>query len=56
MKILIVVDSHFKEYGGPHTAISQKIEFLNKNNIKNKLIYNRTNNFVFNLDLESPPI
>ena len=52
MKILIVVDSHFKEYGGPHTAISQKIEFLNKNNIKNKLIYNRTNNFVFNLDLE----
>jgi len=52
MKILIVVDSHFKEYGGPHTAISQKIEFLNKKNIKNKLIFKRTNNFIFNLDLE----
>ena len=28
MKILIVVESHFKEYGGPYTAIIQKIEYL----------------------------
>ena len=23
MKVLIVVESHYKEYGGPYTAISQ---------------------------------
>ena len=51
MKILIAVESHFKEYGGPYTAINQKIEYLNKRNIKNKLIYNKTNQFNFKLDL-----
>ena len=52
MKILIAVESHFKEYGGPYTAICQKIEYLNKRKIFNKLIYKQTNNFEFNLDLE----
>ena len=51
MKILIAVDSHFKEYGGPYTAINQKIEYLNNKNIKNKIIYNKTNRFSFNADL-----
>ena len=51
MKILIAVESHFKEYGGPYTAINQKIEYLNSRNIKNKLIYNKTNQFNFKLDL-----
>lgn len=51
MKILIAVESHFKEYGGPYTAINQKIEYLNKRNIKNKLIYKKTNQFNFKLDL-----
>ena len=52
MKILIAVESHYKEYGGPYTAINQKIEYLNKKNIKNKLIYFKTDKFNFNLNLE----
>ena len=52
MKILIAVDAHYKEYGGPYRAISQKIEYLNKNKIDNKLIFNRSNVFKFNLDLD----
>ena len=52
MKILLVVDAHFKEYGGPHTAISQKIEFLNKKKIINKLIFRNSNTFKFNLDID----
>jgi glycosyltransferase involved in cell wall biosynthesis len=52
MKILIVVESHFKEYGGPYTAIIQKIEYLNSQKIENKLIYQETNTFKYNLDLE----
>ena len=51
MKILVVVDSHFKEYGGPYTAINQKIKFLNSIGVKNKLIFQRTDNFKYNLDL-----
>ena len=51
MKILIVVESHFKEYGGPFTAINQKIEYFNNKNIKTKLIFNKTNFYKFNLDL-----
>ena len=52
MKILIVVESHFKEYGGPYTAITQKVAYLNSKKIQNKLIYKSTNNFNFNLDLK----
>ena len=52
MKILIVVDAHFKEYGGPYTAISQKIEFLNKKKIINKVIFRSSNSFIFNLDID----
>jgi glycosyltransferase involved in cell wall biosynthesis len=51
MKILVVVDSHFKEYGGPYTAINQKIKFLNSIGVKNKLLFQRTDNFKYNLDL-----
>jgi glycosyltransferase involved in cell wall biosynthesis len=51
MKILIAVESHFQEYGGPYTAITQKIEFLNKKKIINKLIYNKNKNYSYNLDL-----
>ncbi len=51
MKILIVAESHFKEYGGPFTAINQKIEYFNNKNIKTKLIFNKTNFYKFNLDL-----
>ena len=47
MKILLVADSYFKEYGGPFTAISQEVRFLNKKKIKNKLIFNRTNNYKY---------
>ena len=53
MRILVVTNSHFKEYGGPYTAISQKVEYLNKKNIKNKLIYRSTNNYKYNLDLKA---
>ncbi len=52
MKILLVVDSHFREYGGPHTAISDKIRFLNKHKIKNKLIYSKNNFFNYRIDIE----
>ena len=52
MRILVVTDSHFKEYGGPFTAISQKIKYLNEKNIKNKLIYKSSNNYNYNLDLK----
>lgn len=52
MKILIAVESHFKEYGGPYTAITQEIEYLNSRKISNKLIFRRTNHFTYNLDLE----
>ena len=52
MKILLVVESHFQEYGGPYTAISQKVKYLNSQNIKNKLIFLKTNYFKFNVDLE----
>ncbi len=51
MKVLIVVESHFKEYGGPYTAILQSINYLNEKKIKNKLIYKNSNHFKFNLDL-----
>ncbi len=51
MKILIVVESHFKEYGGPFTAITQEIEYLNSRKISNKLIFRRTNHFKYKLDL-----
>jgi len=52
MRILVVTSSHFKEYGGPFTAISQKIKYLNEKNIKNKLIYKSSNNYNYNLDLK----
>ena len=51
MKILIVVESHFKEYGGPYTAITQEIEYLNSRKISNKLIFQKTNHFKYKLDL-----
>ena len=51
MKILIAVESHFKEYGGPYTAITQEIEYLNSRKISNKLIFRRTNHFKYKLDL-----
>ena len=52
MKILIVVESHFKEYGGPYTAITQEIEYLNSRKIFHKLIYQKTNHFEYILDLD----
>ena len=52
MKILIVVESHFQEYGGPFTAITQEIEYLNSRKIYNKLIYKNTNYFKYKLDLD----
>ena len=52
MRILIVVDAHFREYGGPHKAISDKIRFLNYHKIENKLIYSKNNFFRFNVDIE----
>ena len=52
MKVLIVVESHYKEYGGPYTAISQTVKYLNDRKIKNKLIYENSNNFKYNLDLK----
>ena len=51
MKILIAVESHFKEYGGPYTAINQKIGYLNNRKIKNKIIYCKTNRYNFDVDL-----
>ncbi len=51
MKILIVVECHYKEYGGPFTAINQKIDYLNNNNIKTKLIFKKTDFHTFNTDL-----
>ena len=51
MKILIVVESHYKEYGGPFTAINQKIEYLNYKNITTKLIFKKTDHFSFSIDL-----
>ncbi len=53
MRILVVTNSHFKEYGGPYTAISQKVEYLNKKNIENKLIYRSSNSYDYNLDLKT---
>ena len=44
--------THFKEYGGPYTAISQKIEFLNKKKLINKVIFRSSNSFKFNLDID----
>lgn len=52
MKILIAVDSHFQEYGGPYTAINQKISHLNSRKILNKLIFDKTNYAKYNLDLK----
>ena len=52
MKILIAVESHFEEYGGPYTAITQEIEYLNSRKIFNKLIYKKTNHFEYKLDLD----
>ena len=52
MKVLIAVESHYKEYGGPYTAISQTVEYLNDRKIKNKLIYENSNHFKYNLDLK----
>ena len=52
MKILIVIESHFKEYGGPYTAVTQEIEYLNSRKIFNKLIYKKTNHFEYILDLD----
>ncbi len=51
MKILLVVESHFKEYGGPYSAITKEIEYLNSRNITNKLIFKTTNHYKYNLDL-----
>lgn len=53
MKVLIVVESHYKEYGGPYTAITQAIEYLNKKKIFNKLIFKKSNYFDYNLDLKN---
>ena len=52
MKVLLVVESHFKEYGGPYTAITQAVQYLNKKKIYNKLIFKNSNYFKFSLDLE----
>ena len=54
MKILIAVESHFKEYGGPYTAICQKIEYLNKRKIFNKLIFIGAKAFISSLQICEP--
>ena len=52
MRILVVTNSHFQEYGGPYTAINQTIKYLNKKKIDNKLIYKSTNHYNYSLDLK----
>jgi len=52
MKILIGVDNHFQGYGGPFTAISEKLDYLEKSNIKFKLIYESNSKFLFRYNLE----
>ena len=41
----------FQKYGGPYTAINQKIGYLNNRKIKNKNIYSKTNRYNFDVDL-----
>ncbi len=52
MKILFGIESYFESYGGPFTAISQKLNFLNNSNIKFKLIFKNTNHFSYNLNFD----
>ena len=52
MKILIGVDNHFQGYGGPFTAISEKLDYLQSQNIKFKLIYKSNSHFNYNLNFK----
>jgi glycosyltransferase involved in cell wall biosynthesis len=53
MKVLLAVESHFKEYGGPYTAITQEVEYLNKKKIYNKILFKNSNYFSYSVDLEN---
>ncbi len=52
MKLLVGIDSYFESYGGPWTAISQKLEYLNKANIDFKLIFSSNNHFKYKLNFK----
>ena len=52
MKILIGVDSHYQAYGGPFTAISEKLDYLERKNINFKLIYKSNSKFNYSINLE----
>ena len=51
-KILTDLKKDLNENGGPYTAISQEIEYLNYKKIFNKLIYKNSNNYKYSLDLK----
>ena len=52
MKLLVGMNSYFESYGGPWTAISQKLEYLNKANIDFKLIFSSNNHFKYKLNFK----
>ena len=52
MKILIATENHFAGYGGPYYAIGNKLVYLLKNKVKFKLIYKKTDNFNYRLNLD----
>ena len=52
MKILIGIETYFEDYGGPFTAISQKLNFLQKSNINFKLIFKNSKYFSYNLNFD----
>ena len=52
MKILFGIESYFESYGGPYTAISQKLDYLNDANVKFKLIFKYSSHFSYNLNFE----
>ena len=49
MKILLCTENHFPGYGGPYTAISQTAQNLYKRGINFKLIFERTDQYKYNL-------
>ena len=52
MKILFGIESYFESYGGPYTAISQKLDYLNNANIKFKLIFKYSSYFSYKLNFD----
>ena len=51
MKILIAVESHFKEYGGLSQRSIKKNWISTIEKVKNKIIYSKTNRYNFDVDL-----